>query len=67
VEPRARPAATRGFRSCPLADGIAVKTDSRTRTEHKRYYTSEKPKHLKSVVLVCYARRKESCLGKRLS
>jgi hypothetical protein len=51
VEPRARPAATRGFRPYPLADSIAVKTDSRTHTEHKRYYTSERPKHLKSLVL----------------
>jgi len=28
-----------------------MKTDSRTRTEHKRYYASERPKHLKSLVL----------------
>ena len=28
-----------------------VKTDSRTRTEHKRHYISERPKHLKYLVL----------------
>ena len=50
-QPRARPAATRGSRPCPPADGIPVKTDPHTHTEHKRYYTSERSKRLKSLVL----------------
>ena len=51
VEPRARPAATRGPRPCPQTGNAATKTDSRTDKEHERRYTPESPRHLKSLVL----------------
>ena len=51
MEPRARPAATRGPRPCPQTSNVATKTDSRTDREHERRYTPESNKHLKSLVL----------------
>jgi hypothetical protein len=51
VEPRAGPAATRGPFSCPPAGNTTTKTDLKTHTEHKRHYTPDDPKHLKSLVL----------------
>ena len=59
VEPRAGPAATRGSCPCPHGGDTTTKTDSRTRTEHERRYTPERPKHLKSLVLT-FSRKKSS-------
>src|ERR1019366_266876 len=51
VEPRARPAATRGQQPCPHPGSAITETDSRTHTEHEDRNTSRHPKHLKSLVL----------------
>ena len=51
VEPRARPAATRGPQPRPHAGTATTKTDSKADTEHKTGNDSAGYKHLKSVVL----------------
>jgi hypothetical protein len=63
VEPRARPAATRGQQPCPDTASTTGKTGTRIETEHEDHNTPNKRKHLKSLVLVRHARRKESYVG----
>ena len=41
--------------------------DSTNHLEHRSINHPAGPKYLKDLALVCYARRKESYLGKRLS
>lgn len=51
VEPRARPAATRGLKPCPQPDNTITKTDPGIESEHKVGNTPEHPKNLKYLVL----------------
>ena len=51
MEPRARPAATRGQQPGPDTASTTRKTGTRTDTEHEDHNTPNKRKHLKSLVL----------------
>ncbi len=51
MEPRARPAATRGQQLCPDTASTTGKTGTKTGAEHEDHNTPNKRKHLKSVVL----------------
>ena len=62
VEPRARPAATRGPQPCPQTGNVTTKTDSRTDTEHEDRNT-QTTKHLKSLVLGLPQRGRKASLG----
>ena len=56
MEPRARPAATRGQQPSPDTASATGKTGTRTDTEHEDHNTPNKRKHLKSLVLGMGAR-----------
>jgi hypothetical protein len=51
VEPRARPAATRGQQPRPVTASATGKTGTRADTEHEDHNAPNKRKHLKSLVL----------------